>query len=58
MAVLQDFSPATVDDDAAISPWLDIFEMSAARRLLAGRLRSTSPPTAVARYGLLRFRAG
>lgn len=36
VAVLQDFSPATVNDDAAVSAWLDIFEMSAARRAAAG----------------------
>jgi pimeloyl-ACP methyl ester carboxylesterase len=36
VAVLQTFSPATVNDDAAVSTWLDIFEMSAARRAAAG----------------------
>jgi len=33
--VLQMFSPATLNDDAAISGWLDIYEMSAARRAAA-----------------------
>jgi pimeloyl-ACP methyl ester carboxylesterase len=32
MMVLQMFSPATLNDDAAVSTWLDIYEMSAARR--------------------------
>lgn len=34
-SVLQMFSPATLNDDAAVSVWLDIFEMSAARRASA-----------------------
>jgi pimeloyl-ACP methyl ester carboxylesterase len=29
------FSPATVNDDAAIATWLDIYEMSAGRRAAA-----------------------
>jgi pimeloyl-ACP methyl ester carboxylesterase len=33
--VLQMFSPATLNDDAAISLWLDIFELSAERRAVA-----------------------
>lgn len=32
ISVLQMFSPATLSDDAAISTWLDIYEMSAGRR--------------------------
>lgn len=32
ISVLQMFSPATLSDDAAISIWLDIYEMSAGRR--------------------------
>jgi pimeloyl-ACP methyl ester carboxylesterase len=35
VAVLQMFSPATLNDDAAISTWLDIYEMSSARRAAA-----------------------
>jgi pimeloyl-ACP methyl ester carboxylesterase len=35
VAALQMFSPATLNDDAMISPWLDIYEMSAARRAAA-----------------------
>jgi pimeloyl-ACP methyl ester carboxylesterase len=35
VAVLQMFSPATLNDDATISAWLDIYEMSAARRAAA-----------------------
>jgi pimeloyl-ACP methyl ester carboxylesterase len=35
VGVLQMFSPATLNDDAAISGWLDIYEMSAARRAAA-----------------------
>jgi pimeloyl-ACP methyl ester carboxylesterase len=31
-AALQMFSPATLNDDAAISGWLEVYEMSAARR--------------------------
>ncbi len=34
--VLQMFSPATLNDQAAVSTWLDIFEMSGARRATAG----------------------
>jgi pimeloyl-ACP methyl ester carboxylesterase len=34
-SVLQMFSPATLNDDSAISMWLDTFEMSAARRAAA-----------------------
>jgi pimeloyl-ACP methyl ester carboxylesterase len=36
MTVVQMFSPATLNDDAAVSTWLDIFEMSAGRRASAG----------------------
>jgi pimeloyl-ACP methyl ester carboxylesterase len=32
LSVLQMFSTATLNDDAAVSAWLDIYEMSAARR--------------------------
>ena len=32
ISVLQMFSPATLNDDAMISTWLDVYEMSAARR--------------------------
>jgi pimeloyl-ACP methyl ester carboxylesterase len=32
MLVLQMFSPATLNDDASVSTWLDVYEMSAARR--------------------------
>lgn len=32
ISVLQMFSPATLNDDQAVSTWLDIYEMSAARR--------------------------
>ena len=35
MSVLQMFSPATLNDEAAVSAWLDVFEMSAARRASA-----------------------
>jgi pimeloyl-ACP methyl ester carboxylesterase len=35
MSVLQMFSPATLNDDATVSTWLDIYEMSAARRQAA-----------------------
>jgi pimeloyl-ACP methyl ester carboxylesterase len=35
VSVLQMFSPATLNDDATISGWLDIYEMSAARRAAA-----------------------
>jgi pimeloyl-ACP methyl ester carboxylesterase len=35
ISVLQMFSPVTLNDDAAISAWLDIYEMSAARRAAA-----------------------
>jgi pimeloyl-ACP methyl ester carboxylesterase len=35
VSVLQMFSPATLNDDATISMWLDIYEMSAARRAAA-----------------------
>jgi pimeloyl-ACP methyl ester carboxylesterase len=35
MSVLQMFSPRTLNDDTAASTWLDIFEMSAARRASA-----------------------
>jgi pimeloyl-ACP methyl ester carboxylesterase len=35
VSVLQMFSPTTLNDDAAISAWLDIYEMSAARRAAA-----------------------
>jgi pimeloyl-ACP methyl ester carboxylesterase len=33
--VLQMFSPATLNDDAAVSMWLDVFELSAERRATA-----------------------
>jgi pimeloyl-ACP methyl ester carboxylesterase len=36
VAVLPMFSPATLNDDAAVSAYLDIFEMSATRRAAAG----------------------
>jgi pimeloyl-ACP methyl ester carboxylesterase len=32
ISVLQMFSPATLNDDAAVAMWLDIFELSAGRR--------------------------
>jgi pimeloyl-ACP methyl ester carboxylesterase len=32
LSVLHMFSPATLNDDAAVSAWLDIYEMAAARR--------------------------
>jgi pimeloyl-ACP methyl ester carboxylesterase len=35
VSVLQMFSPATLNDDAAISTWLDIYEMTASRRASA-----------------------
>ncbi len=35
VGVLQMFSPATLNDDAAIATWLDIYEMSAGRRAAA-----------------------
>jgi pimeloyl-ACP methyl ester carboxylesterase len=35
VSVLQMFSPATLNDDSTISAWLDIYEMSAARRAAA-----------------------
>jgi pimeloyl-ACP methyl ester carboxylesterase len=35
ISVLQMFSPATLNDDAAVSVWLDIYEMSASRRAAA-----------------------
>jgi pimeloyl-ACP methyl ester carboxylesterase len=35
ISVLQMFSPTTLNDDAAVSTWLDIFEMSAGRRASA-----------------------
>lgn len=35
LSVLQMFSPATLNDDAAVSTWLDIYEMAAARRASA-----------------------
>lgn len=35
VSVLQMFSPATLNDDAAVSAWVDIYEMSAARRAAA-----------------------
>ncbi len=34
-SVLQMFSPATLNNDAAVSTWLDIYEMSATRRAAA-----------------------
>jgi pimeloyl-ACP methyl ester carboxylesterase len=34
--VLQMFSPATLNDDAAVSVWLDVFEMSGGRKDAAG----------------------
>jgi len=36
VGVLQMFSPATLNDEAAVSGWLDIFEMAAPRRAAAG----------------------
>jgi pimeloyl-ACP methyl ester carboxylesterase len=35
VSILQMFSPVTLNDDAAISAWLDVYEMSAARRASA-----------------------
>ncbi|MGY4929173.1 alpha/beta fold hydrolase [Streptomyces sp. 900105755] len=35
-SVLQMFSPATLNSDAAVATWLDIYEMSASRRGAAG----------------------
>jgi pimeloyl-ACP methyl ester carboxylesterase len=35
VSVLQMFSPATLNNDATISAWLDVYEMSAARRAAA-----------------------
>jgi pimeloyl-ACP methyl ester carboxylesterase len=35
VGVLQMFSPATLNDDALVSAWLEIYEMSAARRAAA-----------------------
>jgi pimeloyl-ACP methyl ester carboxylesterase len=35
ISVLQMFSPATLNDDATVSMWLDIFEMTAGRRAAA-----------------------
>jgi pimeloyl-ACP methyl ester carboxylesterase len=35
ISVLQMFSPATLNDDAAVSAWLDVYEMSAERRAAA-----------------------
>jgi pimeloyl-ACP methyl ester carboxylesterase len=35
VSVLQMFSPVTLNDDARVSVWLDIYEMSAARRAAA-----------------------
>jgi pimeloyl-ACP methyl ester carboxylesterase len=35
ISVLQMFSPATLNEDAAVSKWLDVFEMSGARRASA-----------------------
>ena len=35
MSVLQMFSPATLDNDAAVAMWLDIYEMASARRASA-----------------------
>lgn len=34
-SVVQMFSPTTLNDDAKISPWLELFEMSAGRRTVA-----------------------
>lgn len=36
VSVLQMFSPATLNDESAVQQWLDIYEMSAARRDVAG----------------------
>jgi pimeloyl-ACP methyl ester carboxylesterase len=36
LSVLQMFSPATLNDDATISTWLDIYEMASSRRASAG----------------------
>jgi pimeloyl-ACP methyl ester carboxylesterase len=35
MSVIQMFSPTTLSDDAAVSMWLDLFQMSARRRAVA-----------------------
>ncbi len=35
MSVIQMFSPTTLNDDEAVSMWLDLFEMSARRRAVA-----------------------
>jgi pimeloyl-ACP methyl ester carboxylesterase len=35
-SVLQMFSPTTLNDDAAISPWLEVFEVAAGRKESAG----------------------
>lgn len=35
LSVLQMFSPATLNNDAAVSTWLDVYEMAAARRAAA-----------------------
>jgi pimeloyl-ACP methyl ester carboxylesterase len=35
ISVLEMFSPASLDDDAVVSGWLDVYEMSAARRKAA-----------------------
>jgi pimeloyl-ACP methyl ester carboxylesterase len=40
VSVLQMFSPATLNDDADITTWLDIYEMSAARRAAASGQRA------------------
>lgn len=36
VAILQMFSPATINDDAMIEPWFDVHELSAGRRAVAG----------------------
>jgi pimeloyl-ACP methyl ester carboxylesterase len=36
ISVLQMFSPATINDDVAVSMWLDVYQISARRRAAAG----------------------
>jgi pimeloyl-ACP methyl ester carboxylesterase len=40
ISLLQMFSPATLNNDAAISMWLDVYEMTAARRSAASGQRA------------------
>lgn len=51
VAALQMFSPATLHDDAAISGWLDIYEMSATRRSAASGQDAGFPMTSSALRG-------